>query len=659
MTTIEIDAIAESLGVSKSAVFKRASREIWAYAEVSARGGKKRQYNLSDLPSDIQAKVTLHLISTGALTPSPQEASTSEKAGTALIPPSVPVSRHRQTSYDRDSLWSWYDSRPQTIKDEGTRRAGYCLQVRNLIDAGIAVRHALAEVARKEIIAPATLKRWWYGDANLMGAANVDRTDYAAALAPRYAGGEETAEMSQEAWDWIYADWMRPEQPSVAAVYRRVKVEAVKHGWDLPSLATVKRRLLAIDWKRRVLAREGEAALLAALPHVTRSKSHLHAMQAVNADGHVFDVRVKLPSGDIGRPVMVAWQDLYSGKILSYRISETLNWHTVRLSFGDMVEKYGIPQEVFLDNGREFANKFMSGRLKHRFRFTIKEDEPDGVFSALGINVRWTTPYHGQSKPIEKAWKDLCIEGIAKHPACAGAYTGNKPTNKPANYGEKAMEWEDFHKVVKQAVIEHNSRQGRRTETAKQRSFDITFEESRAQSSVPQIAEHQRRLLLLAAEGVKVQKGGHIQLQNNRYWNDHLGAWEGKKVVARFDPDDLTLPAHLYSLSGEYLGEVITKHVNFIDSESASEHNRQNKRKIKAEKLAHKAELKMAAIEEQQRIPDVVIDMPKQRAGSIVPLFEKTQKVANGLSSDDGLGTDDRYILDLLSRMPRRTEEDF
>ncbi|HOK71525.1 MAG TPA: hypothetical protein PLM83_08745, partial [Bacillota bacterium] len=34
--------------------------------------------------------------------------------------------------------------------------------------------------------------------------------------------------------------------------------------------------------------------------------------------------------------------------------------------------------------------------------------------------VHWTTPYHGQSKPIERAWKTLCEE-VSKHPKFAGA----------------------------------------------------------------------------------------------------------------------------------------------------------------------------------------------------------------------------------------------
>ncbi|MBF2055079.1 MAG: Mu transposase C-terminal domain-containing protein [Candidatus Sericytochromatia bacterium] len=574
-------------------------------------------------------------------------------------PSDRPATRTRSNTYNRDDLWAWFETRKQSIKDEALRRAGICNEVRRLIESGLGARASIAQVAAAtEGVTEGTLRNWWYGTSNILGASKVDKSDYAPALAPRYHGSTKTADICEEAWAWIYNDYMRLEAPTAAAVIRRARKEAKTQGWTLPSNATIKRRLDAIDWKQRVLAREGTDALLRKLPHVTRSKAHLHAMQAVNADGHTFDVLVKLPSGEIGRPVMCAWQDLYSGKLLSYRISETLNWHTVRLSFGDMVDNYGIPHEVFLDNGREFANKFLSGQLKHRFRFKIREDEPEGVFKALSIGVHWTTPYHGQSKPIERMFLDLCCEQIAKHPACAGAYTGNSPTNKPANYGAKAMEWDDFLKIVAEQVEEHNARQGRRSEVCRGRSFNDVFEESRAKFKKLDPTPEQRRLFLLACEGVKVRDGGHIELQRNLYWNSDLGHLKGKKVIARFDPDDLTKAVHIYSLDNQYQGTAEVKRVNFIDSESATEHNRQNRRVIKHTKKAHEAQVRKDLIEEQQRIPDVVIPMAKPKP-NFAPIPEPACKVVGGWAlEDDQDRPDERRMLELLPFLPRRTEDD-
>jgi len=645
MMLVDSNTIGLVLGVSPRSVRKRAQQECWPANEKKGRGGTRLLYNLSDLPPEIQAKVTLHLINTGALAPT-----TSETADPVL--PGQKVSKHRSSHYDPETIWAWYETRPQSVKAKAKRNALLCLKVRQLVDSGMKTDHALKTVAESESVSFKTLRRYWFGDAVIMGAKNAHPSDYEPALAPRYAGAQESAEFSVEAWEWIKTDWLRNEKPSAAAVYRRAKSIAVAQGWSLPSVATVTRRLNGLPWQIRVMAREGKEAFQRMLPHITRVKSSLRALEVVNADGHIFDVRVNLPSGEVGRPHLVAWQDIYSGKILSYRVSETFNQHIVRLSFGDLVEEYGIPEHCFLDNGREFANKWLTGGMKHRFRFTIKEDEPDGIFLTLGMTVHWATPYHGQSKPIERAFRDLC-EGIAKHPACAGAYTGNSPVNKPANYGERVMEWDEFLAVVEYGIAEHNSRKERRTETARGRSFDEVFNESYSTSAIRKATAEQSRLWLLAGEGLTVGKNGHVQLQGNAYWSEELAGYAGHKVVIRFDPEDLTKAVYVYSLSGEFIGEAASTRISFMDAQSAKDHIRANNRRVKAVKEQIKAEQTMTLIEAAQMLPRIT-PSESPEAGVIAPVFEKPKrslKVANGpdlLEEDDDLRPDERFIASQL-----------
>lgn len=78
-------------------------------------------------------------------------------------------------------------------------------------------------------------------------------------------------------------------------------------------------------------------------PAQRRDRSGLYALQAVNMDGHKLDVFVQVPWSE--KPVrlyLIAIQDLYSGKILSWRLSDVESWKIVRLAIGDMVETYGI-----------------------------------------------------------------------------------------------------------------------------------------------------------------------------------------------------------------------------------------------------------------------------------------------------------------------------
>src|SRR5690606_38912620 len=147
-----------------------------------------------------------------------------------------------------------------------------------------------------------------------------------------------------------------------------------------------------------------------------------------------------------------------------------------------------------------------------------------GLLTSLGIRIHWALPFRGQSKPIERGFRDLC-DTIAKHPAMEGAYTGNSPTAKPENYGSRAVPMERFVEIVAAGIAAHNARLGRRTETAHGRSFDETFAESYAAAPIGKALPEQLRMAPLAAEQVRGdRRTGEVKLCGNRYWRAERGA---------------------------------------------------------------------------------------------------------------------------------------
>jgi putative transposase len=69
-----------------------------------------------------------------------------------------------------------------------------------------------------------------------------------------------------------------------------------------------------VDPRLIIAKREGAEALRKTLPPQQRSVADLQALELVNIDGHKFDVFARFPDGRIGRPMMVAIQDVYSRK---------------------------------------------------------------------------------------------------------------------------------------------------------------------------------------------------------------------------------------------------------------------------------------------------------------------------------------------------------
>lgn len=563
-------------------ILKQSKREGWP--SQPREHGKGREYPFSCLPRETQAALLVRA-----------------QPETARAKPRAAYSEARIAA-----LWDRFARVKQPLKDTATMRLKAIQTLDALTRSGTPLMDARELVATQlqtqgvRGVSAVNLARWQ----KTVAGAHV--SDWLALLVPHYTGRTTTVEIPPEAWLIFKSDWLRLEQPTASSCYDRLMRIGRERNWSLPALRTFTRRLELLDPAMVTLAREGREALDRKYPSQERDRSMFAALDGVNADGHRWDFNVVFPDGNIGRPSILGWQDLYSGKMLAWRLTDHESSDAVRLSFGDLVRKYGAPRAVWLDNGRAFASKWMTGGTPNRYRFKVREEDPTGLITALvgADNVHWVTPYHGQAKPIERCWRDFC-DHIAKHPAFAGAYVGNNPVNKPDNYGERAVPWDDFVLVVNAEIAEHNARGGRRTPVCHGRSFDAVFNESYAKTVVRKVSAEQLNRLLLAAEAVMVNRlDGTVKLAGNRYWSEELSRWSGHKVVLRIDPDHLHGEAHAYALDGSYIGAVgCLAPVGFADMQAAREHARGKSQFRKARQDMLKAEQLMDAALLAEQLP--------------------------------------------------------
>jgi putative transposase len=378
-------------------------------------------------------------------------------------------------------------------------------------------------------------------------------------LAPRHrkkAKKAKVASCAPEFMDRLKTLYLRLEKPSFTFAYSDAVKLAVHNGWDYLCERTARRWLEEqVPRISRVFAREGLIGLEKCFPPMIRDKTGMVALEGVNADCHKIDTFVLWPGVDKPmRPQIVAFQDIFSGKILSWRVDRDPNKVAVMSAFGEMVETYGIPHHCLFDNGKEFANKWLTGGTQHRFKFRVREDDPLGVLPQLGIQVHFARPAHGQSKPIERSFRDMA-DRVAKDIRFAGAYVGNRPDAKPENYMSRAIPLADFVRVLEQAIADHNARIGRGSETARGRSFDETFAESYAANPIRKATAEQRRLWLMGQQVMTLHKThGRLMLFKNGYHADWMSEIAGQKIIARFDPEDLHAGVYIYALDGSYLG---------------------------------------------------------------------------------------------------------
>ncbi len=505
-----------------------------------------------------------------------------------------------EVSYERDGgprheLWAAYDGRTDAVKKRAKKRLLVIQRVEALCATGSTKRDAVTRAASEFGFGDRIVFDWF---ALIEGVTGIDRLPY---LAPKTSSQKRLAQIKLAPcdtafWDALKADYLRPEQPTFTSCYRRITELAALKGWRVLEERTARRRLAReVSKTTTLLARKGMDALKSHYPAQTRDKLALHAMEAVNADYHKWDVFVKHPSND--KPVrmqMVAFQDIYSGRVLAFRHSLNPNKDDVALTLGDMIEAFGLPDHLLFDNGREFANKFLTGQAVRRNRFKALEHDIPGLAKSLDINVHFATPYSGQSKPIERAFRDMC-DDIARDPRFAGAWVGNRPDAKPENYASKAIPLDTFLEVVSDGIARHNARTGRRSQVAAGRSFIEAFDASYATAPIRKATEAQRRMWLMGAEGVKADtRTGLIRFQGNEYWADWMSALAGQRVVVRFDPADLWAGVHVYTLANAYLGQAPCKlKAGFFDVDAAKTHAHDRRDWMRKERAALDAARKL------------------------------------------------------------------
>lgn len=599
----------------------RAKREGWKSRKAEGRrGGGGLEYHFGSLPTAAQT----HLLrkSGEARMATSGDAPASAGHGHRAHAPAIPgqASLPSLSLPSAEQAWARYNRASDKQKNIAAMRLRAVQTVEHFVTRGHNKTRAIELVCDILKEQPRTLWRW------LEAVRDVDPVYRLAYLLPDFKGRTATSEISPEAWDFLRTDYLRLEAPALTACYDRLKRTAAARGWTIPSYGVIRRKIQReIDAAVIIAAREGDEALARLHPAQERDASTFDALEAVNADGHRFDVFVNW-DGEIIRPFIIAWQDIHSRKIIAWRLAKTENAAAVLLSFGDLVEKYGIPRHAYFDQGRAFNSKWMTGGVPFRYRFKVTPLDPKGVLVQLGVNYHPVTPYHGQSKPIEASFGDFATEYIAKHPALAGCYTGNSPAAKPENYGSRAVALEDFEKIVAAEIAAHNARPGRRIHWMNGRSFDAVFSESYACAAIRKATEGQRRLWLLASEGLTVRKrDGSIHLEGNRYWHEGLISHAGKKVVVRFDPKDLHQNVHVYTLDGRYICEArCVGRTGFADSEAAKEHARARNQFKRARKDQLAAERRISTLDAARQIPEpppeellptgVIELMPKRRA---------------------------------------------
>jgi len=330
-----------------------------------------------------------------------------------------------------------------------------------------------------------------------------------------------------------------------------------------------------------------------------RNTKDLKVMQVVMGDEHTFDcwVSCRLENGKTVavKPCLVAWVDIKSRMILGDVMCVKANSDKLKDSLLKLLyhDAGGAPQYIYIDNGKDYTSKEMTGYARNdRLRLAF-DDAVKGFYKSIGIqDYHRALPYYAWTKgQIERFFGTVCNQFTRWMKSYTGTLTGSRTDAKVDKdiqgmlergelltmdeFYEKWTYW--LHTVYMVKPNGGLKRQGEEFVTPKE-----CFENAeRYEKAVP--PESFATVLMMKSENRLVRNTG-IQLGGLTYRSDELCALIGQHVDVKYDPHDMRT---IYVFQGRkkieaYAQELLTfAGERGVEQKALKEHLARQKRQLK------------------------------------------------------------------------------
>ena len=319
---------------------------------------------------------------------------------------------------------------------------------------------------------------------------------------------------------------------------------------DMPSYTTFYRRAQAdIPEPLKVLGREGEKAFRdRCAPYIRRIYDEMQSNEWWIADNHTFDIITEGENGQRHRLYLTAFFDARSGIFTGCYVTNAPSSQSTLIALRRGILKYGIPENIYVDNGREFLTYDVGG-LGHRKKKPKdgqERFEPPPVFERLGIHMTNAIVCNAKAKVIERRFRDV-KDHLSR---LFDTFTGGNVLEKPESLKfilkdgripldatlvetvEELLDWYFNQQPYGGAVARDHGK-------PRQQVYNENLHTKRVAS-----AEDLNLMLMRSSRAQKVtRRGVHLDIAGQRidYWNDDLVFnYLGQQVYYRYDPDDLS-----------------------------------------------------------------------------------------------------------------------
>ena len=374
------------------------------------------------------------------------------------------------------------------------------------------------------------------------------------------------SDIQPEVWDAFLYFYLQEAQHPMMKCYEYMKLLLREDHPDLvadiPSYTTFTRRVKSdIPEAVEVLGREGQKAFRdRCAPYIRRTYESMASNEWWIADNHTFDVITQGDNGQRHRLHLTAFFDARSGIFTGCHVTENPCSQATLIALRKGILKYGIPENIYVDNGSEFLT-FDIGGLGHRKKKPKdgqERFEPPPVFERLGIKMTNAIVRNAKAKIIERRFRDV-KDQLSR---LFDTYTGGNVLEKPERLkgvlknGEIPLD-STFTEAVEELLDWYFNQQPYGGEVVADRGKprQQVYNENLYTKRVAG-AEDLSLMLMRSARPQKVtRRGVHLDIAGQRldYWNDDmLINLLGKQVYFRYDPDDLS-EVRVYDLEDRYI----------------------------------------------------------------------------------------------------------
>lgn len=359
-------------------------------------------------------------------------------------------------------------------------------------------------------------------------------------ILPEYGNRKGTSKTETENYKLFEALYLKESRPSATSCWNIVRGEAYKNGQDVrdfPDYRTFLYRLERENTESHIyFCRYGEEAWNKKYAdYVDRDKSNIPAGSCWVGDHRILDVWCKnAETGNVFRPWATAWFDFKSNRWMSvYLHEEAPNSDHIFQSFKWAIEKYGRPDSIYIDNGKDYRSKDFAGGRSNPAH--VEENRARSLVNFMNIDVYFSLPYNAQSKNIERGFKEF-INNYETH---LKGYTGSGPKNRPAETDAmlkkgEAIDFKEFEGLFERFVFNVMNNKTSQGKELKGRSPNELFYAEHTKIAVR--PEALRLLCMRTSQPRQIKRNGVKDSKiGKHYYAEWMVGYKGVKVYLRRD----------------------------------------------------------------------------------------------------------------------------